>query len=329
MAPRDPNRRRNGSADDPAPHDRRPRGRLRPRWTSISRPTRSSVVTTPTTKPHPPPQRALDAAPAVPDRACRRRPVLMRWWPFRGRPAPRPHLGARQACDLGHQRPAVVDDGGRAVPAHPERPRRAGHGPAIGAHKTADLEPGPLGQRLTRPDDRVLLGPGVAFAVRVGAAPDPLGPHQHHGPAEHRQVADAHPTAAVPDRPGAACPASDRVGGGLDLEPPLVHDLGLREHAHPVDAEQHRHNVTTVEHLEGLAFGSATPTSRRMIQSDPDDLVTELLGVRLWHGAHPLAAAPLGTPDQMSPRGAAVLTIAEARCWVAAARGRIVQTTSD
>src|SRR5690606_3656905 len=47
-------------------------------------------------------------------------------------------------------------------------------------------------------------------------------------------------------------------GRGLDLQPPLVDDLGLGAHAHPVDAEQHRHHVSTVEHVRGLAFRSAT-----------------------------------------------------------------------
>src|SRR5690606_30762178 len=100
--------------------------------------------------------------------------------------------------------------------------------------------------------------PRLGRTVRVGAAPDPLGPHQHDRPAEHRQVPDLHPAAAVPDRPSPATRAADDIGRGLDLQPPLVDDLGLGAHAHPVDAEQHRHHVTTVEHVSGLAFRSAT-----------------------------------------------------------------------
>src|SRR5690606_9820142 len=72
------------------------------------------------------------------------------------------------------------------------------------------------------------------------------------------QVPDLHPAAAVPDRPSPATRAADDIGRGLDLQPPLVDDLGLGAHAHPVDAEQHRHHVSTVEHVRGLAFRSAT-----------------------------------------------------------------------
>src|SRR5690606_28021108 len=123
------------------------------------------------------------------------------------------------------QRSAVVDHRGPgAVPAHPERSGSPGNRPAISAYQPADLEPGPLGQRLAGPDRRVPLSPGLHRALWVRAAPDPLRPDEHDRPAEHRQIPDPHLAAAVTHRPGPTRRATEEVRGGLDPEPPLAND---------------------------------------------------------------------------------------------------------
>jgi hypothetical protein len=110
-----------------------------------------------------------------------------------GRPEPGQMIDPRPAV-VAHRR-----HGG--VPGHPEAAGDLGARPARFADEAADLGTGPLGQRRPGRDLIDLLGPRRDLAVRIGTPPGPLGPHQHHRPIRHGQVADLDRAPAVADGP--------------------------------------------------------------------------------------------------------------------------------
>lgn len=137
------------------------------------------------------------------------------------------------------------------VPADAEGPGHLGDRVLVAAHPPADLGPGPLRQRRSGGDGLARLRPRPGLAVRLGAAPDPLGPHHHHRAPGDGQVPHLDPPPAVSDRPGAALRAAGHVGNRLHRQPPLAVDLELGADHEPGHAEQRRRAVTTVHHRQG------------------------------------------------------------------------------
>jgi hypothetical protein len=128
-----------------------------------------------------------------------------------------------QASGILHQRPAVIGHRphhGR--PANPEVTRHRRDRVGVLADPPARLGAGPFRQHRPRTDRGDVLGPGPYPAGRLGAAPDPLAPRQHHRPAASGQVAYPYRTAAVGFGLRATACAADQFCRGLDHQPPLA-----------------------------------------------------------------------------------------------------------
>jgi hypothetical protein len=97
--------------------------------------------------------------------------------------------------------PLVAHRRHRRVPRHPEVPGRLGDRVLRRAHTASDLGPGSLGEHGPGGDLIAPLGPRARRARRLGAAPQALGPHQHHRPIRQRQITDHHPPPPMADRP--------------------------------------------------------------------------------------------------------------------------------
>jgi hypothetical protein len=122
-----------------------------------------------------------------------------------------------------HQRAPVVSH--RPHDGRPANPQVTSHRRdrvGVLAHPPAGLGPGPLGQHRPGADRIYLLGPGPHPAGRLPAAPDPLGPQEHHRPAADRQVTHPDRAAAMGLGPHATAWAADRRRRGLDCQPPLA-----------------------------------------------------------------------------------------------------------
>ena len=155
---------------------------------------------------------------------------------------------------------AVIPHRGHGrVPAHPEALRRPGDGLLTEPDPAGDLGSGPLGEHRPRGDLVGLLRPGPHRAGRLRAAPQPLGPHQHHRPIGDRQIPHLDPAAAVADGADPAGRAPGPVLGRLDRQPPLARLLveQLGAHDEPVEPEQRRHATTVAFHQGPLLLMSA------------------------------------------------------------------------
>jgi hypothetical protein len=96
------------------------------------------------------------------------------------------------------------------VPADAELTGDAGHGLPVLAHPAHRPRSGPFGQHRPRCHLGRGLRPGALPARALGAAPQPLRPHQHHRPAAGGQVADQHrsPTVRLRHHPAARAAAT-------------------------------------------------------------------------------------------------------------------------
>jgi hypothetical protein len=161
--------------------------------------------------------------------------------------------GGAEPGQMVDPRVAVVAHRGHGgMPANSEAACHLRDGAPRLAHEPADLCSGPLRQRRPRRDVVDLLGPRAHRAIRLGATPPPLGPHQHHRPIGHRQIPHLHPPAAVAHRPAATAVAAHHVGRRLHHQPQLPdhRQLGAdHELRHP---QQH-----------GRCGGSVAGTRRR------------------------------------------------------------------
>jgi hypothetical protein len=119
-----------------------------------------------------------------------------------------------------------------------------------GADPAGDFGAGLLGEHRPGGDLVGLLGPRARRARRPRAAPDALGPHQHHRPVRQRQIPHLHSPAAVPDRPNPAGRAPDPILGGLHRQPPLparlIEQLGA--HPEPIEPDESGDAATVVFH---------------------------------------------------------------------------------
>jgi hypothetical protein len=132
------------------------------------------------------------------------------------------------------------------TPNSPGRRRDRG---TVLADPAADLHARPRGRRRPRRDHVAGLGPGPLWTQRVGAAPDPLDPHQGHRPARCGQVPHpARPTVVqLRDRPALRAP--HQVGGRLDRLLELAVVLRHGQHHEPGQAQHRRRSTTLTFHL--------------------------------------------------------------------------------
>jgi hypothetical protein len=132
----------------------------------------------------------------------------------------------------------------------PEVPGGLGDRVLCRADPVGDLSPGALGEHRPRGDLVGLFGPRARRAPRLRAAPQALGPHQHHRPIRQRQVTDHHPAPAMAPRSHTTGRAPRPVLGGLHRQPPLaarvVEQLGA--HHEPVEPDQRGHAATVAFH---------------------------------------------------------------------------------
>jgi hypothetical protein len=144
-----------------------------------------------------------------------------------------------QAIGILHQRPAEIGHRphhGR--PANPEVTRHRRDRVGVLADPPTGLGAGPLGQDRPRTDRGDLLGPGPHPTCRLGAAPDPLAPAQHHRPAASGQVAYPDRAAAVGFGSHPTALTADHSGRGLNDELPLTTDDLCGEDLEAVKAQQ-------------------------------------------------------------------------------------------
>ena len=163
--------------------------------------------------------------------------------PARSPPAPRGGPGDRH----GAGRDPTPRPWPRASP--PRSPGGPGDGLLTEPDPAGDLGSGPLGEHRPRSDLVGLLRPGPHRTGRLRAAPQPLGPHQHHRPISHRQVPHLDPAAAVAHgtTPQAAHQPRSSVVSTASHHSPVASSSSWA-HDEPVEPEQRRHATTVAFH---------------------------------------------------------------------------------
>jgi hypothetical protein len=119
------------------------------------------------------------------------------------------------------------------------------------ADPQADLRPCALREHRTRRYLAMGRRPGPPVAVRVAAAPQALGPHQHHRPTRDRQIPDLHSPPALPDCPAPAPATPDDIGRRLHLEVPLTVHHTLSHDRHGGDADKRGRSFAAALHRQG------------------------------------------------------------------------------
>src|SRR5579863_1135706 len=129
----------------------------------------------------------------------------------------------------------------------------------------ADSATGLLG----RPPGEAALDLGRPFrealgvAVRVGAEPPALAPHETHRSPAEGQVTDLDDAAAVSGGPDPTTRAARHVGRRLDEDPQLAVLFGLGQHDEPVQPQQLARVATTVTHALCPPFSLARNRKNR------------------------------------------------------------------
>lgn len=153
-----------------------------------------------------------------------------------------------QRCAVGSH---GVHDG---VPVTPELAGDLSDGAALAADLHGDPPAGPIRHRRPRGGDpRVGLGPRAHLALRFGAAPAALAPHQYRRPPERRQVHQRDRRSVLHPRPGAAPGAPVHLGSGLNVDPQRSIGPVLHAHdGHVGQSDEERAHTRSVGLQQGL-----------------------------------------------------------------------------